>query len=70
MLMLFFRIAVKSVVGNGESTKLWTDRWLQGKTVLELAPNLFNLISKRERKHRTVAEALINRRWVTDIGEH
>ena len=33
-----FGIAVKSVVRNGESTKFWSDRWPQRKTVLELAP--------------------------------
>lgn len=34
-----FDAAVVTTVGNGSSTKIWTDRWIQRETVVDLAPN-------------------------------
>jgi len=62
-----FRLAVDCIVGNGESILFWKDRWLNGRTINELAPNLIKAIPKRSLNRRTVAEALNNRRWVADI---
>jgi hypothetical protein len=61
-----FNITVDAIVGNGEKIWFWTDRWLDGHTLVKLAPNLFNAVPKRTDK-RTVAQALQNRRWVNDI---
>jgi hypothetical protein len=61
-----FDVAVDHVVGNGESTRIWSDRWLNGNTIAGLAPNLIQLIPKRVAKCRTVAQALHNRSWVAD----
>ncbi|CAN6231704.1 unnamed protein product [Urochloa humidicola] len=62
-----FNIAVDAKVGNGEQILFWTDRWLDGHTVAELAPNLFSAVPKRTAKRRTIAQALQNLCWVDDI---
>lgn len=62
-----FNFAVKTIVGNGMPTKFWADWWLQGKTVAELVPNLFQFIPKRTVNRCTIAQALNNRSWVADI---
>jgi len=62
----FFSLAIISEVGNGKNTLFWTDRWLHGQSVAQLAPNLFRTVSKRA-KTRTVHEALDELRWVQDI---
>jgi hypothetical protein len=55
------------VVGNGESALFWEDRWLDGKTIRELAPEVYALIPKRRRKIHTVRQALVERSWISDI---
>ena len=62
-----FDMAIDAVVGDGESILFWTDRWLNGGTLAELAPNVFRTVPKRVRKSRTIAQALQNRGWVQDI---
>lgn len=57
-----FDAAVNISIGNGENTLFWTDRWVQGNTIAELAPNLFKLIPSRVVKRHTMSQALNNRR--------
>ncbi|WVZ84165.1 hypothetical protein U9M48_031224 [Paspalum notatum var. saurae] len=47
--------------------RFWADRWLQGRMVVEWAPNLVNLIPKRLVQRRTVSQAPTNRSWVTNM---
>jgi hypothetical protein len=56
-----FHMAVNVHIGNGESTKFWSDRWLQEKSVAELAPDLFRVIPKKVSKKSTVSQAFLNR---------
>ena len=55
------------MVGNGENTKFWTDRWINGQSISTLAPNLLQSVSRQAVRNRTVAQALQNRAWVADI---
>ena len=54
-------------MGNGENTLFWTDRWLLGTRLEDLAPSVFQAVPARVRKARTVAEALVDHSWVSDI---
>ena len=47
-----FDVATSSVVGDGSSTFFWTDKWLPGGRVRELAPNLLLKVTKRARATR------------------
>ena len=63
----FFKVAVYSEVGDGTKTLFWTDRWLHGQCITDLAPRLFAIIPKRRIKQRTVQDALTNQSWISDI---
>jgi uncharacterized protein YodC (DUF2158 family) len=54
-----FAASTSMVVGNGESALFWEDRWLDGKSIKEMAPKVYALVPKRRRKARTVREALV-----------
>jgi hypothetical protein len=58
-----FAISVQTVIGDGAATLFWTDRWLEGKSLAELAPNLVTMVPKRVTKSRIVQQAI----WVQDI---
>ena len=45
----------------------WTDRWICGQSIADLAPQVMALVSKRTRNKRTVLEALADHTWVRDI---
>ena len=62
----FFAAAVVTVVGNGKNTLLWTDRWMGGQSLEHTLPSLFGIVTSRGRG-RMVAEALHNRRWISDL---
>lgn len=62
-----FAASTSMVLGNGESSLFWEDRWLDGKSVKEMAPEVYALVPKRRRKVRTVRETLIDCAWIPDI---
>uniref|UniRef100_A0A453RUT0 Reverse transcriptase domain-containing protein n=1 Tax=Aegilops tauschii subsp. strangulata TaxID=200361 RepID=A0A453RUT0_AEGTS len=63
---LFFASTYMSI-GNGTNALFWEDRWLNGRSVGELMPLLYNCIPTRRRKGRTVAEGLNGDTWARDI---
>jgi hypothetical protein len=54
-------------IGNGRRSLFWQDKWLNGSSLLNLAPKLCHAVPTRIRLCRVVAEALHNDRWISDI---
>lgn len=54
-----FAVSIQSIVGNGTSTKFWTDRWLDGRRIVELAPNLFAAVNRKAVRTLAVHEAVM-----------
>ena len=59
-------MAVVSEVGNGARTLFWSDKWIHGQRVADIAPQVFAIVPKRRIK-RTVFEALTNHSWVSEL---
>jgi hypothetical protein len=59
---------VKIRVGDGQRTLFWQDKWINGKAASEFAPGLSRTVSARTRNSRTVAQALTENRWITDVS--
>lgn len=54
-------------VGRGNLVLFWEDIWINGSSICQLAPSIYDAVPARFRNHRTVAEALLNKRWIQDI---
>jgi hypothetical protein len=52
------QMAMYSEIGNGASTLFWSDRWLGGQRIVDIAPRLLETISKKLINKRTVHEAI------------
>jgi hypothetical protein len=63
-----FTASTMMEVGDGESALFWEDEWLDGRSIKEMAPEVYALVPKCRRKARTVREALIDRVWIPDIA--
>jgi len=68
MVKAMFQASVYLEIGDGATALFWSDRWLQGASLQELAPCLCKAVSSRVRAQRTVAQALSNRQWIKDIS--
>jgi hypothetical protein len=66
-LVALFAVSICTVVRDGASTLFWTYRWIQGKFVVDLAPELVAAVPARFRKLRTVHEKLSNGIWINDV---
>ena len=63
-----FTASIYVEIGNGQRALFWTDRWIQGQSIEDLAPCLFNAVTTRARQSRTVAQGLHEDRWTQDIS--
>jgi hypothetical protein len=63
----FFSEVVTTEVGNGTNNKFWKDKWLNGKRIADLFPRLIGAIPKRLINCRTVQEAIVSTKWISDI---
>jgi hypothetical protein len=63
----FFSSSIVTMVGNGCNTLFWTDRWVDGSRIQDFAPAVVANVGKRALSSRTVAHALENWQWVSDI---
>jgi hypothetical protein len=63
----FFASSIISVIGNGTNTLFWSDRWLDGGCVKDIAPAVATKVGKSALSTRTVAHAVENWGWVSDI---
>jgi hypothetical protein len=57
-----FQTAVECRLGDGHRLKFWTDRWIGGCNVQQIAPNLLRLV-KPARLTDCVADCLVQNRW-------
>jgi hypothetical protein len=62
-----FDSLVRIRIGKGDRVLFWTDRWMDGSCVQDIAPLVLNLVNTRRRSKTTVQEAFQNDRWTTDI---
>jgi hypothetical protein len=63
---LFFA-STHLILGNGQTSRFWEDRWINGLAICEIAPQLYACVSKRWRKGRTIAAGLQAHSWARDI---
>ena len=67
MAKAFFKTTLVSEVGNGANTFFWSDKWLNGRAVADIAPRLITTVPARIINKRTVQEALLDRNWIKDV---
>jgi hypothetical protein len=61
-----FKSCTRFEVGNGKKFLFWTDRWLQGCSIEDMAPNLMKFVRPKARA-MTVAAALHENEWIAQI---
>jgi hypothetical protein len=62
-----FDAATCYVLGNGERARFWSDRWLDSSRVVEIAPNVVKMVSRRRITACSVREGLAGQ-WLRDCG--
>jgi hypothetical protein len=62
---LLFSASTTITIGDGKTTKFWHDSWLDGIAPMNIAPHLFDLIS---RKNNSVAHELSGEHWIKTLS--
>jgi hypothetical protein len=62
-----FAKSIHMVVGDGRMALFWTDPWLDSDNIQRRALALLAAVEPHARNPRTVADALVDRRWIRDI---
>lgn len=60
-------IVLETMVGNGFGPLFWSDKWLLGCSISELAPSIVAVIPLKIQKQQTVMEAMMNHEWSRDV---
>ena len=60
----FFKASTFTVISNGRQALFWEDRWINGESVIDIAPCLYQLVAKRIRRRQSVRDGLIDRAWI------
>lgn len=63
----FFKASTYTLLGNGQQTLFWEDRWIEGQGVETIAPYIYQRIPKQTRQTQTVCEGMSGRAWVRCI---
>jgi hypothetical protein len=61
-----FKLCTTTTVGNRGKASFWKDRWLNGRSPKDIAPDRFKLAWC---KNHTVAAALPTRRWMQGLRQ-
>jgi hypothetical protein len=59
-----FSAATRVTVHSGKTAKFWTSSWIDGMSLPSMFPRLFEHCKK---ENRTVAEAMHNNTWISDL---
>lgn len=70
LVQAFFAASITCNVGNGDNTYFWTDKWLDGQSIGQIAPWVLDGVPERIRRSRTVRDALRGERWIDDIASY
>jgi hypothetical protein len=57
-----------SRIDDRSRMRFWTDKWLDGRSISQLAPSLSRAVPKGTRKSRLVRDAIPQASWIQDIS--
>lgn len=60
------RAAMHCSLGNGQRINFWSDRWINGQSIEQLAPNLMGFVRPADRR-MCAASALTSQTWLQSI---